>query len=96
MNEEFSPFRSVFESNFDIINVVIIPSKIINVKNIELINGFVLLIIKNMVIMEINMGNLPLQGIKLLVKIAISLSLLESIILAPITPTALHPKFITC
>ena len=43
---------------------------------------------------EIKIGNLPLQGMKLLVKIAISRSLGESIILAPITPTALQPKFI--
>jgi hypothetical protein len=38
----------------------------------------------------INNGNLPLHGVKLLVKIARSLSLGESIILAPITPAALH------
>ena len=94
MNGDGSPFKKVFERSFDIINVVIIPSRIMDVKNSELINGFALLKIKNMVIMDINIGNLPLQGIKLLVKIAISLSLLESIILAPITPTALQPKFI--
>ena len=33
-----------------------------------------------------------LHGTKLLVKIAINLSLGESIILAPLTPTALHPN----
>ena len=37
-------------------------------------------------------GNLPLHGTKLLVRIAINLSLGESIILAPVTPTALHPN----
>ena len=37
-------------------------------------------------------GNLPLQGTKVLVRIAINLSLLESIIRVPITPVALQPK----
>jgi hypothetical protein len=36
-------------------------------------------------------GSRPLQGIKLFVMIAISLSLGESIILAPVTPTAPQP-----
>ena len=47
---------------------------------------------KNIVIIEIKVGNLPLQGIKLLVIIAKSLSLLELIILQPTTAQALHPK----
>ena len=37
-------------------------------------------------------GYLPLQGTKLLVKIAINRSLGESIILHPVTPHALQPK----
>ena len=37
-------------------------------------------------------GNLPLQGTKLFVSIAINLSRGESIILQPVTPTALHPN----
>ena len=40
----------------------------------------------------IKKGKRPLQGTKLLVSIAINLSLGESIILAPTTPAALHPK----
>ena len=44
------------------------------------------------VAMDIKNGNLPLQGTKLFVKIAISLSLGESIILQPTTPAALQPK----
>ena len=40
----------------------------------------------------IKVGNLPLQGTKLLVNIARSLSLGESIILQPITPAALQPN----
>ena len=46
----------------------------------------------NILEIAINKGNLPLQGIKLLVIIAISLSLGESIILHPVTPHALHPN----
>ena len=40
----------------------------------------------------IKKGNLPLQGTKLLVKIAINLSLGEFIILHPTQPAALQPK----
>ena len=45
-----------------------------------------------MEITAVNMGNLPLQGTKLLVSMAISLSLGDSIILHPMTPAALQPK----
>ena len=45
-----------------------------------------------MVAIVIKKGNLPLQGTKLLVKIAINLSLGELIILQPIIPAALQPK----
>ena len=48
--------------------------------------------LKNIVAIVIKKGNLPLQGTKLLVRIAINLSLLELIILQPITPAALHPN----
>ena len=48
--------------------------------------------IKNIVITDISMGNLPLQGTKLFVSIASSRSLGESIILQPTTPAALQPK----
>ena len=47
---------------------------------------------KNMVIKAINPGNLPLQGTNAFVKIAINLSLGESIILQPTTPQALQPN----
>ena len=47
--------------------------------------------VKNIVISAIIAGSRPLQGIKLFVMIAISLSLGESIILAPVTPTAPQP-----
>lgn len=42
--------------------------------------------------MQIKKGNLPLHGIKLFVKIEISFSLGESIILHPTTPAALQPS----
>ena len=44
-----------------------------------------------MVATEIKNGNLPLQGTKLLVKIAINFSLGELKILHPVTPAALQP-----
>ena len=47
---------------------------------------------KNMVIMVMSVGNRPLQGTKLLVRTATSLSLSEFIILHPVTPAALQPK----
>ena len=47
---------------------------------------------KNIPIMQIMAGNLPLQGMKTLVKIAKIRIFLDSIILAPVTPTALHPS----
>jgi hypothetical protein len=48
--------------------------------------------VKNIVMIAINVGKRPLHGTKLLVMIAISRSLGESIILQPITPAALQPK----
>ena len=47
--------------------------------------------VKNIAISAIIAGSRPLQGMKLFVMIAISLSLGESIILAPVTPTAPQP-----
>lgn len=46
----------------------------------------------NIVATAIKNGNLPLQGTKLLVKIAINLSRGEFIILQPTQPAALHPN----
>ena len=47
---------------------------------------------KNIEINAIIVGNLPLHGTKLFVKIATNLSRGESIILHPVIPTALHPN----
>ena len=48
--------------------------------------------VKNMVIIAIRVGKRPLQGTKLLVRIAISRSLGDVIIRHPITPAALQPN----
>ncbi len=48
--------------------------------------------VKNRVIIRIKVGNLPLQGTKLLVKAAMSRSLGESMIRVATTPAALQPK----
>ncbi len=47
---------------------------------------------RNMQIRHIIAGKRPLHGMKELVSMAISRSLGESIILAPVTADALHPK----
>ena len=94
IKEDGIPFKRVCESILDTRNVRSIPNIITAVK----ISMDIILLpkiippVKNMVIIAIKVGNLPLHGMKLLVMIAISRSLLESIILAPVTPTALHPN----
>ena len=95
MNDDGSPLSNVFDKILETIKVKNIPSKITKhkiatLKNEENIPVFAP--IKNIVIIDISVGNLPLQGTKLLVKIAINLSLGESIILHPVTPHALHPN----
>ena len=47
---------------------------------------------KNIVSSAIKIGRRPLQGVKLLVKIAISRSRGDSIMRQPMTPAALQPK----
>ena len=47
---------------------------------------------KNMVIMAIKVGKRPLQGTKLLVRIAMRRSRGDSMIRHPVTPQALQPK----
>ena len=53
---------------------------------------FPIVLALNIVAMVIKNGNLPLHGTKLLVNIAINLSLGESIILHPVTPQLLQPN----
>ena len=95
MNDEPRPFRSVFDNIFDMIKLIITPKIMTPVRIKVDLNESKKLSdwpMKNIVITEIKSGNLPLQGTKLFVKTAISLSLGESIILQPVTPQALHPK----
>ena len=70
-----------------------ITTKVIQAAVIKLdVNELLTIELKKIVDIAIKVGNLPLHGTKLLVSIAISLSLGESIILQPITPQALHPN----
>ncbi len=95
VKEVKTPFNIVFESSLDTAKVIPTPSSITKVSsNADKIdsNPPAEVPIKNMVNMAIRVGNLPLQGTKLLVNIPISRSLGESIILHPTTPAALHPN----
>ena len=58
-------------------------------KRLEL--AFVPVTAKNRVIRVIRVGKRPLQGTRLLVKMAINRSLGESIMRHPVTPAALQP-----
>ena len=95
MKDEGMPFNKVPDRIFETKKVISIPNIItpvsITVDKTEF-NMVILLPMKNMVIMEIRSGNLPLHGTKLLVRIAIRRSLGESIILHPMIPQALHPN----
>ena len=85
---------NVLDNILDTINVMSTANIITKVNNntfIVVLRILLLVILKNIVNTKIRVGNLPLQGINELVSIAINLSLLESIILAPVTPTSLHP-----
>ena len=95
MKDEFKPFKIVFDKIFEVTKVIITPKIITEVKikaDFKELKNPSVSPMKNIDIMEISKGNLPLQGTKLLVKIAINLSLGESIILQPVTPQALQPK----
>ena len=94
MNDDELPFKIVFDKNFETTKVMNMLKMIKQVKikadsNPDPLTPFCT---KNIDIMAIKRGNLPLHGVNEFVNIAISLSLAESIILAPSTPTALHPK----
>ncbi len=95
MKDDGIPFKSVFESNLEMSKVKTTPSTITAVRNSaeradwkapEAAPA------KNMVIIAISVGKRPLHGTKLFVRIAMSLSRGESIILQPITPQALQPN----
>ena len=91
--EEGVPFKTVFDKIYDIKKVIEILSKITKVSKSALTKEErLLLTTKNIDNNIIIVGNLPLQGTKTFVRIAINLSLGESIILEPVTPTALQPN----
>ena len=95
VNEEGTPFNIVFDRNLETANVII-TAKAINTasrtdENIES-SGAAMLPRKNIDIIDIMVGNRPLQGTKLFVTAAISRSRGESIIRHPVTPAALHPN----
>lgn len=95
MNEEGIPFRIVPESSRETRKVMATPSTITPTSSsadTTDCRGAITLPAKNMVINAMIVGNLPLQGAKLLVKIAISRSRGESMMRQPMTPAALHPK----
>ena len=85
----------VFDNIFEIKSAQIIPSKITkSTAMVDTIDAPTPCIVPaiNIVAIDIKNGNRPLQGTKLLVRIAISFSLGESIILQPVTPAALQPN----
>ena len=89
------PFNKVFDKIYDTNNVIPIPITIIIAIAKACIRELVKTLVavaKNIVAIAIRVGNLPLHGTKLLVNIAIILSLGDSIILHPTTPAALHPN----
>ena len=95
MNVVGIPFKIVLDKSFEIISVIKIPNNITSVnKTVEAsdLNGPINIPVKNIVIIVIRVGKRPLQGTKLLVIMAINLSLGESIILHPTIPAALHPN----
>ena len=95
MNDEGKPFRSVAERSFETKSVTTTPKTItVNNKPAETSerNGNEIPVAKNIVIIAIKVGNLPLQGTKLFVTVAIIRSLGDSIIRQPVTPQALHPN----
>ena len=89
IRELLFPLSTVLLSTFELIIVHIIDIAI-NAKSIRL--ATIEFLAKNIDMTAIKKGNLPLQGVRELVITAIARSLGESIILAPVTPTALHPS----
>ena len=94
-NEDGIPFNNVFESILEINSVMRIPKiTTANTQIVERIDDGIFVLNPPIKIVDIviNIGKRPLQGTKLLVIIAINFSRGESIILAPVTPHALHPN----
>jgi len=95
VKEDGCPFKIVFERIKDTSKVIKIPNNTIAVRaRVDVIDWKAPPEVPpiNMVPIAISVGNRPLQGTKTLVRVAINLSLGDSIILQPITPAALQPK----
>lgn len=95
VNDEGSPFKMVFERIFEINRVTktenTINPKRVRADSVDDANLLDAPLTKKMEIIAIRVGNLPLQGENTLVRIAISFSFFDWIILHPITPHALQP-----
>ena len=95
MKEEGCPLRMVLERSQDTRKVIRMPNRIRRVRRkaaLKVLPGPEAAPMKNMAIRAVRVGNLPLQGTKLLVRTAISRSLGESMMRQPVTPAALQPK----
>ena len=93
VKEEGNPFRIVIDNIFDITRVIIIPNITTPVMVMaEIIVENLSELSMNIPVIVISIGKRPLHGTKLLVIVAINLSLGESIILQAIIPAALQPK----
>ncbi len=93
--EEGSPFNTVPDKSLDTPKVTKIPDNITAVRSRAPDTDLMIPEsehTKNIEITEMRVGSFPLQGIKEFVRIAMSRSRGESIILQPVTPTALHPS----
>ena len=94
-NAEGMPFRTVLDRTHDMTRVINIPrdtqtssqTVVVLILAADMMTG-----LKKMADIRIIAGNLPLQGTNVFVRIAISLSLGESMILHATTPAALHPN----
>ena len=94
-NPDCSPFNIVTESTLDITSVIKTQKTIIPINNAATSSELLsvnAVPAKNMSSNAIIVGNRPLHGIKLFVRIAISRSFGDSMILHPVTPQALQPS----
>ena len=94
-NDDGSPFNIVFDNIFDINSVSRMPSKTTSITTKAATNPEKIPAIEpemNIVATVIKNGNLPLQGTKQFVRIAINFSRGEFIILVPTTAAALQPN----
>ena len=95
VKDEGSPFNIVLDSIFETNNVNKIPNKTTSITTTAATNPENIAAIEpeiNIVAIVIKNGNLPLQGTKQFVSIAINFSLGEFIILVPTTAAALQPN----